>query len=43
MAATKKVIKSVKLPKGYLPSEDEKFMNKKQKETAELIEEFENS
>ena len=32
MAATKKVIKSVKLPKGYLPSEDEKFMNKKQKE-----------
>lgn len=32
MAATKKVKKSVKLPKGYLPSEDEKFMNNKQKE-----------
>jgi DnaK suppressor protein len=32
MASTKKVKKSVKLPKGYIPSDDEKFMNNKQKE-----------
>ena len=32
MAAEKKSKKPVKLPKGYVPSEDEKFMNAKQKE-----------
>ena len=32
MAAKKKSKKPVKLPKGYVPSEDEKFMNAKQKE-----------
>ena len=32
MAANKKVKKPVKLPKGYVPSEDEKFMNAKQQE-----------
>ena len=29
---TKKAKKPVKLPKGYVPSEDEKFMNAKQQE-----------
>lgn len=32
MATTKKTKKPTKLPKGYVPSEDEKFMNAKQKE-----------
>ena len=32
MAAAKKTKKPVKLPKGYVPKEDEKFMNAKQKE-----------
>ena len=32
MATTKKTKKPTKLPKGYMPSEDEKFMNAKQKE-----------
>ena len=32
MAANKKAKKPVKLPKGYVPSEDEKFMNAKQQE-----------
>jgi len=32
MAASKKTKKPVKLPKGYVPTEDEKFMNPKQKE-----------
>ena len=32
MAAAKKTKKPTKLPKGYIPSEDEKFMNAKQKE-----------
>jgi len=32
MAAAKKTKKPVKLPKGYVPTEDEKFMNPKQKE-----------
>lgn len=32
MAADKKAKKPVKLPQGYVPSDDEKFMNAKQKE-----------
>jgi len=32
MASTKKAKKPVKLPAGYKPSDDEKFMNAKQKE-----------
>lgn len=32
MAVAKKTKKSVKLPKGYVPTEDEKFMNAKQTE-----------
>ena len=32
MSKAPKTKKSVKLPKGYVPSEDEKFMNAKQKE-----------
>jgi len=32
MATAKKTKKPVKLPKGYVPSEDEKFMNAKQQE-----------
>ena len=32
MATAKKTKKPTKLPKGYVPSEDEKFMNAKQKE-----------
>ena len=32
MAAGKKAKKVVKLPKGYVPSDDEKFMNAKQQE-----------
>ena len=32
MATDKKAKKTVKLPKGYKPSDDEKFMNNKQKE-----------
>jgi len=37
MAAAKKKKKPVKLPKGYAPTEDEKFMNPKQKEYFCLI------
>jgi DnaK suppressor protein len=32
MAAEDKAYKPVKLPKGYVPSEDERFMNRKQQE-----------
>lgn len=32
MAAAKKTKKATKLPKGYVPSDDEKFMNAKQRE-----------